>query len=102
VNDEETSRDTLTEDTVLEFIRLNAGQQAADVFGTRYEPEGGDHPGDRVFVTPVPLPDGRFLGIAWMFGEPSPDEDLSWKARWHALAGPFSYDELIAFAGDLA
>lgn len=101
MNSEETRQDTLDEDTVLEFIRLHAGQQAADQFQTRYEPDG-DHPGDRVFVTPVLLPDGRFLGIAWMFGEPSPDGDLSWKARWHALAGPFSFDELKAFAGDLA
>jgi hypothetical protein len=93
--------DTLTEDTVLEFVRRHAGEQAADQFQTRYEPDG-EHPGDRVFVTPVPLADGRFLAVAWMFGQPDPDVTLHWKARWHSLAGPVTYTELKEFAGGLA
>lgn len=89
----------LEEEDVLEVIREYAGSEAAEKFLTRYDPTPGEHPGDRVFISPVPLPPSgeRYLAVSFRFGHPDPDEDRSWKARWAGIDGPFTRRELEAF-----
>lgn len=66
---------------------------------TRSEPKDGqEHPGDRVFLFPVELADGRYLAVAWMMGYPDADEMSSCKHRWQHVAGPFTRPELEAHA----
>lgn len=66
---------------------------------TRAEPKDGqEHPGDRVFIFPLELPDGRYLAVSWSMGYPSDDEMTSCENRWHSVAGPFTRPELEAYA----
>jgi hypothetical protein len=93
----------LSDDHVRTLVARYAGQDVADALATRFEPQDGQpHPGDRVFVTPVKLLDGKFLALAWMFGQPDPDEVRNWKVRWHSVRGPLSLDELKEFARAVA
>lgn len=87
----------LTEDQVL--AALAAHGVTAPPFPLRMEPaDGQPHPGGRVFWFPVILADGRYLGIAWSFGQPSDDAMESWKPVWHAVHGPMTREELEEIA----
>lgn len=66
---------------------------------TRAEPKDGQgHPGDRVFLFPVELADGRYLAVSWMMGYPDADEMANCKLRWESVDGPFTRPELEAHA----
>ena len=81
----------MTDAYVLDFL---AEYGFADFpFPVRSEPREG-HPGDRVFLYPVALADGRYLAVAWMFGQPDADEARNWKVRWHSVHGPMTRPEL--------
>lgn len=66
-------------------------------FPMRVQPDG-EHPGDKVFRFPVQLDDGRFLAVAWSFGQSDPDEMLNWLPHWHSVDGPMSLAELQELA----
>lgn len=85
----------MTDEEVLAVIRQYAGEAAAVSFPMRLEP-AGDHPGDKVFRVPVPLPDGRYLAVAFSFGQPDADAMANWKPRWHRVDGPATREELEA------
>lgn len=89
----------MTLDEVLAVLKENELPPSALPF-VRAEPEDGqEHPGDLLGYFPLQLPDGRFLAVAWMFGQPSDDEVENWKLRWYAVHGPLSFDELKEIAG---
>jgi hypothetical protein len=88
----------MTEDEVFAALREHDLPPSALPY-TRAEPVAGQpHPGDRVFRFPVELPDGRYLAVAWSFGQPSDDEVENWKIRWHAVEGPMDRAQLEAVA----
>jgi hypothetical protein len=87
----------MTDEEVLAFLAAHG--VSGFPFPVRAEPsDGQDHPGDRVFWYPVLLDDGRYLAIAWQFGQPDPDEAANWKVRWHAVHGPVTREELEELA----
>lgn len=84
----------MTTDEVLEILgRHCSPTDILDHFQARMEPDG-PHPGDKVFRVPVPTRDGRYMAVAFMFGQPDADETLNWQARWVAVEGPATLEEL--------
>jgi hypothetical protein len=87
----------MTDDEVLDVLSEFGVETEPPPFPMRMEPSGAEHPGDKVFRFPVPLPDGNYLAVSWMFGYPDPDEMINYKVRWQSVDGPFTRDALEAF-----
>lgn len=87
----------LTEGDVQAFLTERGGPGTAAGVPMRYQMEDGqDHPGDKVFRVPVPLPDGCYLVLSFTMGYDSEDPVEAWKPFWKKLEGPVTLGELEA------
>lgn len=85
----------MTTEEMLAALAAHGVTDPASKVYLRAEPEG-EHPGDRVFRTPVQLADGRYLVVSWSFGQPSDDAMDDWVPAWRSVDGPMTRAQVIA------